>query len=55
MLPGIKAAAFLAVPDVIKGGEIVETQRQWKSRLYDTAVIVFVEGRRSSSRWRGCN
>ncbi len=36
----IKAAAFLAVPDVIKGGEIVETQRQWKGRLYDTAVIV---------------
>jgi hypothetical protein len=25
---------------VIKGGEIVETQRQWKGRLYDTAVIV---------------
>ena len=35
-----KAAAFVAVPDVIQKGKIVDYQKNWKGRGYDTAVIV---------------
>jgi len=34
-----KAAAFAAVPDVIEKGRVVDYQKNWKSRGYDTAVI----------------
>lgn len=35
-----KAASFNAVPDVISEGKIVDYQRNWKNRGYDTAVVV---------------
>ena len=34
-----KAASFAAVPDVIKNGKVVDYQKNWKNRGYDTAVI----------------
>lgn len=34
-----KAAAFAAVPSVIEHGVVVDYQRNWKGRGYDTAVI----------------
>ena len=34
-----KAIAFKAVPDVIKSGEIIDYQVNWKNRGYDTAVF----------------
>lgn len=34
-----KAAAFAAVPDIIAQGKVVDYQRNWKDRGYDTAVI----------------
>jgi len=34
-----KAAAFAAVPDVIKQGLVVDYQKNWKGRGYDTAVV----------------
>ena len=34
-----KAAAFAAVPDVIQKGYVVDYQRNWKNRGYDTAVV----------------
>ncbi len=34
-----KAATFAAVPDVIKNGKVVDYQKNWKGRGYDTAVI----------------
>lgn len=34
-----KAASFAAVPDVIKNGKVVDYQKNWKGRGYDTAVI----------------
>lgn len=34
-----KAAAFAAVPEVIAQGQVVDYQRNWKDRGYDTAVI----------------
>lgn len=34
-----KAAAFAAVPDVIEKGRVVDYQKNWKQRGYDTAVI----------------
>lgn len=34
-----KAAAFAAVPDVIEKGRVVDYQKNWKGRGYDTAVI----------------
>ncbi len=34
-----KAAAFMAVPDVIKHGKIIDYQENWKGRGYDTYVI----------------
>lgn len=34
-----KAAAFAAVPDVIARGQVVDYQKNWKGRGYDTAVI----------------
>jgi hypothetical protein len=34
-----KTAAFMAVPDVIKNGKIIDHQTNWKSRGYDTYVI----------------
>ncbi len=34
-----KAAAFAAVPDVIEGGLVVDYQKNWKQRGYDTAVV----------------
>jgi hypothetical protein len=34
-----KAAAFKAVPDVIKHGKIIDHQTNWKGRGYDTYVI----------------
>ncbi|GMO48603.1 MAG: hypothetical protein Ta2G_04520 [Termitinemataceae bacterium] len=35
----MKAAAFKAVPDVIKHGRIIDHQINWKNRGYDTYVI----------------
>ena len=34
-----KAATFAAVPDVIQKGKVVDYQKNWKGRNYDTAVI----------------
>ncbi len=34
-----KAATFVAVPNVIKNGKVVDYQNNWKGRGYDTAVI----------------
>ena len=34
-----KAATFAAVPDVIQRGKVVDYQKNWKGRNYDTAVI----------------
>lgn len=34
-----KAAAFAAVPDVIEHGLVVDYQKDWKGRGYDTAVV----------------
>jgi len=34
-----KAAAFMAVPDVIRHGKIIDRQTNWKGRGYDTYVI----------------
>ena len=34
-----KAAAFMAVPDVLKHGKVVDYQGNWKGRGYDTAII----------------
>lgn len=35
-----KAASYLSVPEVIRQGQVVDYQRNWKGRGYDTAVIV---------------
>jgi hypothetical protein len=35
----VKAAAFMAVPDVIKYGKIIDRQTNWKGRGYCTYVI----------------
>ena len=34
-----KAATFAAVPDVIANGKIIDAQKNWKGRGYDTQVI----------------
>ena len=34
-----KAATFAAVPEVIQNGKVVDYQKNWKGRNYDTAVI----------------
>ena len=34
-----KAAAFAAVPDVIRNGKILDVQYNWKARGYDTVVV----------------
>ena len=34
-----KAAAFVAVPDVIKKGKILDVQYNWKGRRYDTVIV----------------
>ena len=34
-----KAIAFKAVPDVLKEGKIIDFQKNWKNRGYDTAVF----------------
>jgi len=34
-----KSIAFMAVPDVIKKGKIIDYQKNWKGRGYDTYVI----------------
>lgn len=34
-----KATAFMAVPDVLKHGKVVDYQGNWKGRGYDTAII----------------
>ena len=34
-----KVAAFMAVPDVLKHGKVVDYQENWKGRGYDTAVV----------------
>lgn len=34
-----KAAAFVAVPEVIKRGKILDAQYDWKGRGYDTVVV----------------
>lgn len=34
-----KAAAFAAVPDVLKNGYVIDYQVDWKGRNYDTAVV----------------
>lgn len=34
-----KAAAFATVPDVISSGRVVDYQKNWKGRGYDTAVV----------------
>ena len=35
----LKAAAFMAVPEVLKRGKIIDYQENWKNRNYDTYVI----------------
>ena len=35
----LKAAAFMAVPDVLQKGKIIDYQENWKDRNYDTYVI----------------
>ena len=34
-----KAAAFAAVPEILKNGYVVDFQKNWKNRNYDTAVV----------------
>ena len=34
-----KAAAFAAVPDILKNGHVIDYQVDWKGRNYDTAVV----------------
>ncbi len=34
-----KAAAYHAVPEIIKSGKVVDYQQNWKDRGYDTAII----------------
>lgn len=34
-----KAAAFVAVPDILQQGQVVDYQTNWKGRGYDTAVV----------------
>ena len=34
-----KAASFMAVPDILQKGKVVDYQTNWKGRGYDTAVI----------------
>lgn len=34
-----KAAAFAAVPDILKNGRVIDYQVDWKGRNYDTAVV----------------
>lgn len=34
-----KAAAFAAVPDILKKGRVIDYQVDWKGRNYDTAVV----------------
>lgn len=34
-----KAAAFAAVPDVLEKGRVIDFQKDWKGRGYDTAVV----------------
>ena len=34
-----KVVAFMAVPDVLKHGKVVDYQENWKGRGYDTAVV----------------
>ena len=34
-----KAAAFMAVPDVLKCGKVVDYRENWKGRGYDTAIV----------------
>lgn len=34
-----KVAAFMAVPDVLKRGKVVDYRENWKGRGYDTAVV----------------
>ena len=34
-----KVAAFMAVPDVLKHGKVVDYRENWKGRGYDTAVV----------------
>ena len=34
-----KAAAFAAVPDVLRNGKVIDFQENWKNRGYQTAVI----------------
>ena len=34
-----KAAAFTAVPDVLRNGSVIDFQENWKGRNYDTAVV----------------
>ena len=35
----LKAMAFYAVPDVLEKGKIIDYQKDWKSRSYDTFVL----------------
>lgn len=34
-----KAASFMAVPDILKNGKVVDYRENWKGRGYDTAVV----------------
>ena len=34
-----KAAAFAAVPEVLRQGRVIDFQKNWKGRNYDTAVV----------------
>lgn len=34
-----KAAAFAAVPNILKNGRVIDYQADWKGRNYDTAVV----------------
>ena len=49
-----KAVAFAAVPSVIENGQIVDVQKNWKGRGYDTFVIaapVTIEGGKSAGEY----
>ena len=35
----LKAMAFYAVPDVLEKGKIIDYQKNWKGRMYDTFVL----------------
>ncbi|MBR6050661.1 MAG: hypothetical protein IKP68_05590, partial [Clostridia bacterium] len=49
-----KAAAFAAVPDVLKNGKIIDFQKNWRGRGYDTVVIAAPISIGQTKYYMGC-